>query len=90
MLIWLIARNVTEATEEIHTMFNFTSALVELNAGRSIQRGTTSNRNGNQPLHLKTIGKRTYLYKGNSPAEFDGDDISATDWQVVGTTSTRR
>jgi hypothetical protein len=64
-------------------MFNFASALELLNAG---QRSMKSNRNGKQPLPLKSIEVSSHSFAGNSPVDLDWDDLSATDWQVVGTT----
>ncbi len=65
-------------------MFDFTSALVHLNADKSIQRSMKNNCNGNQPLRLKTIGKRKFLFAGDRAAQFDWDDVIATDWEVIG------
>jgi hypothetical protein len=66
-------------------MLNIASALVKLNAGFSIQRSMKSNRNGDKQLYLIFMDGRSFLFADGLPAELDGDDLSAVDWQVVAT-----
>lgn len=74
-------------------MIHFVEVVAALEAGHSVKRDQTSNRNGTSELFLKKIGKCNFLFSRTfddvaktvceSPASFDWNDIASTEWEIV-------